>query len=79
MSEERKNTKQKLVDSYVNWYAFTWAVGILLTLILLSVSLATSAKDLADSNKNKVDVQNSDIQWIKSTLLEIKTDVKSLN
>jgi hypothetical protein len=69
---------QKLCDNYVNYYVFIWAVGILTTLILVAVSASMSAKADVGVVNAKLETQMNDTEWIKQTLSEIKSDIKSL-
>jgi hypothetical protein len=69
---------QKLCDSYVSYYIFFWAVGIITAGIGFSVALAMSAKADTSVVNSKLETQINDTQWIKQTLSEIKNDIKAL-
>lgn len=75
MSEDKK---QKWCDNYVNYYVFIWAIGILTTLIMVSVGASMSAKAEVSVVGSKLETQINDTEWIKQTLTEIKEDIKSL-
>jgi hypothetical protein len=48
-------TKQKWTNLYVTFPIFSWAIAILLALILGVTSMASNAKDKANDADNKVD------------------------
>lgn len=75
MSEDKK---QKWCDSYVNYYVFIWAIGILTTLIMIAIGTSMSAKADVSVIGAKLETQMNDTEWIKQTLSEIKADIKSL-
>jgi len=73
-----ENKKQRWIDCYVNWQAFIWAIGVISTIALFAFGVAVTANNSVNDVKQKVETQNNDIQWIKQTLLEIKTDIKEI-
>jgi hypothetical protein len=75
MSEDKK---QKWCDNYVNYYVFIWAIGIVTTLIMIAIGASMSAKAEVGIVGAKLETQMNDTEWIKQTLSEIKSDIKSL-
>lgn len=75
MSEE---TKQKLINSFVTYQIFIWAIGILFTLIMVAITASMSAKADVGNVNAKLETQINDNQWIKETLKEIRSDIKNL-
>lgn len=75
MQEEKK---QKWSEIFVNWQAFIWAIGILLTLSMVAITASMSAKADVGTVNAKLETQINDNQWIKQTLTEIKSDIKNI-
>ena len=76
MSEEK--TRQKWVDTYVNWVVFSWAIGILMTLLLSGMAISLSAK--AENSEligrvNVIDVRYEDTQ---KNIQDIKDKLESI-
>ncbi len=70
--------KGKLWNSYVNWAIFIPVIAFLFTIISFTFFQAVSAKDTATDAKIKTDNTSTDISWIKSTLTEMKDDIKDM-
>jgi hypothetical protein len=73
-----KEKIQKLCDSYVNYYVFIWAIGVLTTLIMVAIYASMGARAEVGMVSSKLETQVNDTEWIKQTLVEIKTDIKAL-
>ncbi len=76
MSEE----KNKWYNDFVTWQVFIWVMAGVFCLLILGVRTsmeakadAVSAKNTAENNNQKI---QTDIEWIKSSLIEIKSKLK---
>jgi len=56
----------------VSWQVFCWAIAILLTLFIGSVTFSSRAISSVGEVKIEQAGITSDLQWIKATLIEIK-------
>lgn len=70
--------KQKLCDKYVNWQAFIWAIGLITIFMMAVIGVAMNAKAESSQALQKLETYKNDIEWIKSALAEIKTDIKEI-
>jgi hypothetical protein len=70
--------KNKFWNSYVNWAIFIPIIGLLFTVISFTFYQSVSAKDMATDAKIKTDNTGTDISWIKTTLTEMKDDIKDI-
>ena len=63
-------------NKYVNLKVFIWAIGVLFTLFMCSLSVSMSAKSAVSNVKIEQATIMSDLQWIKTTLIEIKQKIR---